>query len=45
MAIEQNEYEREPVPQKAQLGFMSFLGQYAGEHTAGTELMIRVSHL
>jgi purine-cytosine permease-like protein len=40
MAIEQNEYEREPVPQKAQLGFMSFLGQYAGEHTAGTELMI-----
>jgi purine-cytosine permease-like protein len=35
-----NEYEREPVPPKAQLGFRSFLGQYAGEHTAGTELMI-----
>src|SRR5918995_319803 len=35
-----NEYEREPVPERAQLGFRSFLGQYAGEHTAGTELMI-----
>lgn len=35
-----NEYEREPVPEKARLGFKSFIGQYAGEHTAGTELMI-----
>jgi len=35
-----NEYEREPVPEKARLGFTSFVGQYAGEHTAGTELMI-----
>ncbi len=35
-----NEYEREPVPQKALLGFKSFIGQYAGEHCAGTELMI-----
>jgi purine-cytosine permease-like protein len=34
------EYEREPVPARALLGFRSFLGQYAGEHTAGTELMI-----
>ncbi|MBN1972212.1 MAG: hypothetical protein JW787_01135 [Sedimentisphaerales bacterium] len=34
------EYEREPVPQKAWLGFKSFLGMYAGEHCAGTELMI-----
>jgi len=34
------EYEREPVPAKARLGFKSFVGQYAGEHTAGTELMI-----
>jgi purine-cytosine permease-like protein len=34
------EYEREPVPAKARLGLRSFLGQYAGEHTAGTELMI-----
>ncbi len=35
-----NEYEREPVPAKALLGFKSFVGQYAGEHCAGTELMI-----
>lgn len=35
-----NEYEREPVPEHARLGFKSFIGQYAGEHTAGTELMI-----
>lgn len=35
-----DEYEREPVPERALLGFRSFLGQYAGEHTAGTELMI-----
>jgi purine-cytosine permease-like protein len=35
-----NEYEREPIPEKARLGFSSFIGQYAGEHTAGTELML-----
>ena len=35
-----NEYEREPVPEKALLGLKSFVGQYAGEHIAGTELMI-----
>jgi purine-cytosine permease-like protein len=35
-----NEYEREPVPEKAWLGPKSFVGQYAGEHVAGTELMI-----
>lgn len=35
-----DEFEREPVPQRALLGFKSFVGQYAGEHTAGTELMI-----
>ena len=35
-----NEYEREPVPPSAQLGLKSFVGQYAGEHVAGTELMI-----
>ncbi|MGC8828620.1 MAG: purine-cytosine permease family protein [Verrucomicrobiia bacterium] len=34
------EYEREPVPEQARLGIKSFLGQYAGEHIAGTELMI-----
>ncbi len=35
-----NEYEREPVPIKSLLGFKSFIGMYAGEHCAGTELMI-----
>jgi len=35
-----DEFEREPVPARARLGFSSFVGQYAGEHTAGTELMI-----
>jgi purine-cytosine permease-like protein len=34
------EYEREPVPPHALLGFKSFVGMFAGEHTAGTELMI-----
>lgn len=40
MSTGKTEYEREPVPEKARLGFKSFVGQYAGEHTAGTELMI-----
>jgi purine-cytosine permease-like protein len=44
MADDQNavgdEFEREPVPERALLGFKSFVGMYAGEHTAGTELMI-----
>jgi len=35
-----DEFEREPVPQRALLGFKSFIGMYAGEHCAGTELMI-----
>lgn len=35
-----SEFEREPVPDRALLGFNSFLGMYAGEHTAGTELML-----
>jgi purine-cytosine permease-like protein len=34
------EFEREPVPRGARLGFKSFIGMYAGEHCAGTELMI-----
>ena len=34
------EYERQPVPKRALLGFKSFIGMYAGEHCAGTELMI-----
>jgi purine-cytosine permease-like protein len=35
-----SEFEREPVPPNRLLGFRSFVGMYAGEHTAGTELMI-----
>ncbi|MCX7008264.1 MAG: hypothetical protein NTY53_13625 [Kiritimatiellaeota bacterium] len=35
-----NEYEREPVPAKALLGLKSYVGMFAGEHVAGTELMI-----
>ena len=35
-----NEFEREPVSKNALLGLKHFLGQYAGEHVAGTELMI-----
>jgi NCS1 family nucleobase:cation symporter-1 len=35
-----NEYEREPVPEKARKGPLAFLGMYAGEHAAGTEFMI-----
>src|SRR3972149_3937868 len=35
-----DEYEREPVPARAQMGFKSFVGMYAGEQKAGTELMI-----
>ncbi len=34
------EFERQPVPPSAHLGFRSFVGVYAGEHTAGTELML-----
>jgi len=34
------EFEREPVPKSALLGFKSFIGMYAGEHCAGTELAI-----
>ena len=35
-----SEFEREPVPETSLLGFRSFVGMYAGEHCAGTELMI-----
>jgi purine-cytosine permease-like protein len=35
-----SEFEREPVPKNSLLGFKSFIGMYAGEHCAGTELMI-----
>lgn len=38
--VQLEEYEREPVPQKALKDWKSFLGMYAGEHAAGTEFMI-----
>lgn len=34
------EFEREPVPESAQMGSGKFWGMYAGEHAAGTEFMI-----
>ncbi|MFK7909110.1 MAG: cytosine permease [Akkermansiaceae bacterium] len=42
-AIDKNaggEFEREPIPEKAQKGPKAFWGMYAGEHAAGTEFMI-----
>lgn len=35
-----DEFERRPVPDEALLDFKHFVGMYAGEHCAGTELMI-----
>lgn len=35
-----DEFEREPVPARAMLGLKSYVGQFAGEHVAGTEIMI-----
>ncbi|RMG67822.1 MAG: hypothetical protein D6722_12620 [Bacteroidetes bacterium] len=35
-----NEYEREPIPPGKRKGLGSFIGMYAGEHTAGTEFVI-----
>src|SRR5690606_26187650 len=35
-----NEYERQPVPQDKLKGWKSFIGTYAGEHTAGTEFVL-----
>jgi purine-cytosine permease-like protein len=34
------EFEREPVPERATRGLKSYLGMFAGEHVAGTELLI-----
>ncbi|WP_369427827.1 purine-cytosine permease family protein [Membranihabitans maritimus] len=34
------EFEQVPVPEKNQKSWWSFLGMYAGEHTAGTEFVI-----
>ena len=35
-----NEYEREPIPEGKLKSWKSFIGMYAGEHTAGTEFVI-----
>lgn len=35
-----SEFERSPVPEARTRGFKAFVGMYAGEHCAGTELMI-----
>ena len=35
-----NEFEREPIPESKLKGLKSFIGMYAGEHTAGTEFVI-----
>jgi purine-cytosine permease-like protein len=37
---EVQEFEREPVPPNKHKSWRSFLGMYAGEHTAGTEFVI-----
>ena len=34
------EFERQPVPESKLKSWKSFLGMYAGEHTAGTEFVI-----
>jgi purine-cytosine permease-like protein len=34
------EYERVPIPENKLKGWKSFIGMYAGEHTAGTEFVI-----
>jgi purine-cytosine permease-like protein len=34
------EFERTPIPEKKLKGWKSFIGMYAGEHTAGTEFVI-----
>ena len=34
------EYERTPIPDNKLKGWKSFIGMYAGEHTAGTEFVI-----
>lgn len=35
-----NEYERQPIPPSKLKNLRSFIGMYAGEHTAGTEFVI-----
>jgi purine-cytosine permease-like protein len=38
--VKHGEFERSPVPESRTRGFTAFVGMYAGEHCAGTELMI-----
>lgn len=38
--VQNEEYERQPVPASKWKGWKSFLGMYAGEHAAGTEFVI-----
>lgn len=38
--VKHGEFERSSVPQSHTRGFKAFIGMYAGEHCAGTELMI-----
>ncbi|MEQ8473046.1 MAG: hypothetical protein RIC35_17760 [Marinoscillum sp.] len=40
MEEQKSEFERSPVPESHQKGWLSFLGMYAGEHAAGTEFVI-----
>ncbi|MDX1699738.1 MAG: hypothetical protein R3250_03920 [Melioribacteraceae bacterium] len=35
-----DEFERTPVPKESRKGWGSFIGMYAGEHTAGTEFVL-----
>ena len=35
-----DEFEREPIPESKLKKLKSFIGMYAGEHTAGTEFVI-----
>ena len=38
--VQNQEYERQPIPASKWKGWKSFLGMYAGEHAAGTEFVI-----
>ena len=40
LVAQTNEFERTPIPDDQLKGNKSFLGMYAGEHTAGTEFVI-----
>ena len=42
LVAQTNEFERTPIPDDQLKGNKSFLGMYAGEHTAGTEFVIGV---